>query len=212
MNYTSLLLALVVVACAGCGGTQTAQTSAAASETKPLRVQSADLDIRLHGALGDGDPGTLVRDAGWLEYQLTIENRGTRPLTIRNVKLLTREGRYFDSASAYQEITAPPDMATEVAQDVAVRSAGIAAGQVIPYGGTIVGILSGAASASAAQSKTSASRDFALRRLKDVELAPGGRVRGSAFLPSIADASTLVLLWERGEASGQVDLPLRGGG
>ncbi len=211
MNHTSVLLALVVVACTGCGGAQTVQNSAPASGTKPFRVQSADLDIRLHGALGDGDAGTLVRDAGWLEYQLTIENRGTRPLTIRNVKLLTPEGRYFDSASAYQEITAPPDMATEVAQDVAVRSAGIAAGQVIPYGGAIVGILSGAASASSAQSKTSASRDFALRRLKDVELAPGGRVRGSAFLPSIADANALVLIWERGEASGQVDLPLRAG-
>jgi hypothetical protein len=82
---------------------------------------------------------------------------------------------------------------------------------VIPYGGAIVGILSGAASTSSAQSKTSASRDFAFRRLKDVELAPGGRVRGSAFLPSIPDANALVLIWERGEASGQVDLPLRAG-
>jgi ethanolamine utilization microcompartment shell protein EutS len=175
-----------------------------------VEFRSESLDIRLMGALGTGSEGTLVRDSGWAEYLLEINNRGTIPLTVRNVKLLTSSGRYLDSASQYEEITVPPDAASEIAEDIAVRSAGIAAGRVVPYGGTIVGILSGAVSVSESESEASAQREFALRKLKDVELAPGGRVQGSAFLPRINGAQALVVDWERGKRSERVELALNG--
>jgi hypothetical protein len=95
-----------------------------------------------------------------------------------------------------------------LAQDVAARSVGIAAGQVIPYGGTIVGILSGAAAVSSAQTQANARREFALHKIKEVELAPGGRMTGSAFLPRIRDPKALIVDWGRGNETQQAELSL----
>jgi len=186
----------------------TTGTSRTEPRRDPVEFRSANLEIRLIGSLGVGSEGSLVRDTGWVEYLLEIENRGSSPLTVRNVKLLTSAGRYLDSASKFEEITVPPDAASELAEDIAVRSAGIAAGRVVPYGGTIVSILSGAVSASESESEASARREFSLRRLKDVELAPGGRVRGSAYLPRIEGPEALVVDWERGKALERVELSL----
>ena len=66
------------------------------------RVQSAGLSVRLIGTVGENDAGSLVQDPGWLEYLLAIENGSREPVMIRNVKLLTPEGRYLDSAADYQ--------------------------------------------------------------------------------------------------------------
>jgi len=56
------------------------------------------------------------------------------PLTVKNVKLINVEGRYLESAAAHEQIIRPPDAAAEVAGDIATDAAGIAVGQVIPYG------------------------------------------------------------------------------
>lgn len=206
--YNKLALSILAAFILGCTGPRTAQPPIPILNDEKVQFRSADLDIRLVGALGAGNEGTLVLDAGWVEYLLEIENRGKRPLTIYNVKLLTRDGRYLDSAADYEEITAPPDAASELAEDIAKRSAGIAAGQVIPYGGAIVGILSGAVSASAAQTGANAQREFVLRRLKEVELAPGGRVQGSAFLPAIQSPKSLVLDCGCGGKTERIELSL----
>jgi hypothetical protein len=176
-----------------------------------VQFQSADLGIRVIGIAGaeQGDL-TPIRDPGWLEYRLQIENRGTQPLKVHSVRLLSPQGQYLDSATEYEALAAPPDTATELAQNIAIRSAGIAAGQVIPYGGTIVGLLSGAASASSAQTQANAKREFALRRIKEVELAPGGHLTGSAFLPRIQDPLALVVDVERGDKPKRLELSLRG--
>jgi hypothetical protein len=83
-------------------------------------------------------------------------------------------------------------VSSEVAGHVARSAASAAAGQVIPYGGTVVGIISGALSADAVESAASAGRDFEHRKLKTVELAPGGKATGSAFLPFVTNAKALV--------------------
>lgn len=203
---------VVIAAVSGCAGSNERPTPVPAPKVAPVEFQSASLSIRLVGAVGAAEgEGTLARDPGWLEYLLEIKNVGKRPLTVHNVKLLTAQGRYLNSASEYGELSAPPDVATQVAGDIAVRSAGIAAGQFIPYGGAIVGILSGAASASSSHVAANARRDFALRRIKEVELAPGGRVEGSAFLPIVSDPKALVLDWGDGGKPQQVELPLNSG-
>jgi hypothetical protein len=214
-----LALPLILGAVAGCGGSPDratpaptpAPTQAPAPAPRAVQAQfrSADLSVRLIGVVGaEQAKGAQVPDPGWLEYLLEVENRGTRSLTVHNVKLLTPEGRYLDSAADYAELAAPPDTAKVLAQDVAVRSVGIAAGQVIPYGGTIVGLLSGVASASSAQAQANARREFALRKIKEVELAPGGRMTGSAFLPRIQNPKALILDWGRGNDAQRAELPL----
>jgi hypothetical protein len=204
-------LLLMVGVMAGCGSHPETPRPSPTPKAVQIQFQSADLGIRLIGIAGaeQGD-ATPIRDPGWLEYRMEIENRGRRALTVHNVKLLSPQGQYLDSAAEYEALAAPPDSTTELAQDIAVRSAGIAAGQVIPFGGTIVGILSGAASASSAQTQANAKREFALRRIKEIELAPGGHMTGSAFLPRIQDPQTLVLDWERGDKPQRVELSLRG--
>lgn len=210
---------ICAVAC-GCSTERSARPPApaqpAAGASAQPRVQTADLSVRLIGTVGEDDAGSLVRDPGWREYLLAIENLGAKRVMIRNVKLLTPEGRYLDSASDYDQLAVPPDAATEVATDVARRSAGIAAGQVIPYGGAIVGILSSAVTASATQAKANARGEFVSRRLKDVELAPGGKANGSAFLPNTANPTAVVLDLElaplgsdgRGDRTERLRLPL----
>ena len=200
------------VACAlsvaGCGGSASQPASRPESVSAPVRFESAELRVTLLGVLEPGDPAGAVQDPGWREYQIEIENRGSRPLTVHNVKLLNRSGRYLDSAATYEEITAPPDAAYELAGNVAKSVAGQVAGQVIPYGGSIFGILSGAASISGANAQASAKRAFATRKLKNVELAPAGTVQGSAFLPEIADRQALVIDYGTGDKTGRVEIPL----
>ena len=81
--------------------------------------------------------------------------------------------------------------------------AGQIRGQVIPYGGSIFGILSGAASISSTNAQASAKRAFATRKLKNMELAPGGTAEGSAFLPQIADRQALVIDYGTGDKTGR---------
>jgi hypothetical protein len=200
--------AALTLAIAGCTATTASKDPRPAPLAKPVQYESADIRVRLVGVLRAGNQGTLVEDPGWLEYLLAIQNSGRRALEIRNVKLLTREGRYLDSADSHQQITVPPDAASDIAGSVATRAAGAAAGQVVPYGGTIVGIVSSAVSASAAESKAQARRELDRRKLKDVELAPGGKVTGSAFLPDASNARALVLDYGHGVVTERIEIRL----
>jgi hypothetical protein len=200
---------MIVLAMSGCVTPPASRDPGLAPRFEPSRYESADILIRLAGVLAAGSEGTLVEDPGWLEYVLAIENRGRGTLRVHNVKLLDRDGRYLDSAVSYEQIKVPPEAAAEIAGAVATRAAGAAAGQVIPYGGTIVGIISGAVSATGAESATKARREFELRRLKDVELAPAGSARGSAFLPKVTNARALAVDYGRGEELRRVEIPLR---
>jgi hypothetical protein len=113
-----------------------------------------------------------------------------------------------DSASAYEQITAPPDVGAELVGDVAETAAGMAAGQFIPFGGKIFGVLSSGASAWSAEEKAQAKRAFALRVLKNVELASAGKVEGSAFLPNITGAKTLVVDYAQDNTTNRIEIPL----
>lgn len=175
----------------------------------PIRVKSADLAVTLISIAQMGSEGTLIEDAGWREYVIEIENISTNVFTVENVKLLNQDGRYVDSASTYEQITAPPNAGVAVAGNVAGTVVGAAAGQIIPYGGMIYSVLSSAASASSAEAKSSAKRVFMLRALKDVELAPTGKVEGSAFLPHIMRPKTLVVVYtQNGETTNRIEIPL----
>ena len=175
----------------------------------PILVKSADIAVTLLTIFKQGSEGTLVEDPGWREYVIEIENLSTNVFTVQNVKLLNQEGRYLDSASTYEQITAPPDAGSALAGDVAGTVAGAAAGQVIPFGGTIYSVLSSAASAASAEAKSNAKRVFMLRVLKDVELAPTGKVEGSAFLPHITRPKTLVVDYtQNGVKTYRIEIPL----
>ena len=208
---------LLVVMLAGCAGGQSTQPSgtradsAALAKPQVFSHQSAALNLRLSRVLGAEDPGSLIEAPGWLEYQLVLENTGSRPLTLHGIKLLTRSGRYLRAAEDYAEIRLPPEASSELAEDVAVRSAGIAAGQLIPFGGSIVGLLSSAAKYSEAQTQQEAAAIFSARRMSDVELAPGGKVRGSAFLPRVRNPEALVIDWGRDDDDRRrLEIPLGG--
>jgi len=204
-----LLVLLVILASTGCGSVNETRPTVPDRTVASVQSASDELAIRLSAVLTAADDAALATDPGWLEYRLAIENRSQRDIEIRNVKLLTEGGRYLDSARDYDELAKPPDASAEVAGQVARQGIGIAAGQVIPYGGTIVGLVTGAAAAMSAQEKDNARNAFTLRRIKDVELAAGGRLDGSAFLPAIQQPEALVIDWGTGDETERVTLPLR---
>lgn len=197
-----------LLAITGCAGTTTQPTARSDSIGAPVRFQSARLGVALSGVLGPGDPAGPNNDQGWREYLLEIRNRGKQPLTIHNVKLLARSRRYVDSAATYEEITAPPDAGQAFAGNVAKTVAGQVAGHAVPYGGSIFSILIGAASIPDASTQADAKRAFAVRRLKNVELAPSGAVQGSAFLPDIANRQALVIDYGTGDETDRLEIPL----
>jgi hypothetical protein len=201
----TILIAIALMT-AGCGGSKLAEK--ADRPPTPIQVQTSDLKVTLAGILGVDDEGTLVKDEGWREYVLEVENLSFEDLTVKNVKLLNPTGRYIDSASAYDQIIVPPNTTLEVAGDVAKTAAGFAAGQIIPYGGFLVSMLSSATSTATSGTKGNAQRTFVVRVLKGVELAPGGKVAGSAFLPDIPDAKELVIDYLRGSENGRVEIAL----
>ena len=206
-----LPLVLLIFVAAGC----TPATVPREQDPTPatdIRVYRADgIRIRPIGARWVGDAGTPIKDPGWTEYILAIDNTGGEPLTIYNVKLLNRDGRYLDSARSYEQVTSPPTVASGVAGDLATSAAGVAAGQVVPFGGTIVGLVSRAISASSIESKGNAKRAFDLRKLKAVELAPGGKVTGSAFLPRVINAKALVVDYGHGNDRERIEIQLSPG-
>jgi hypothetical protein len=201
-------LLVLTLAIAGCAGPEVSKAPSPNSMAGPIRVQSADLAVALIRIAGQGNKETLIENSGWCEYVIEIENLSSNALTVQNVKLLNPDGRYVDSASAYEQITAPPDVGVELAGDIAQSAAGIAAGQIIPYGGTIISVLSSAASASSAGTKAHARRVFMLRVLKNVELAPAGKVEGSAFLPNITRPKALVIDYAQDGTPNRIEIPL----
>lgn len=201
------LLALIIII-TGCANSKIADKPVPSSLSNPIQVETIDLTVTLSSIAGPDTPGALIEDPGWREYVLNITNTSTESFTIQNVKLLNQEGRYFDSASSYGQIIAPPDAAVATAGNVANTAAGIAAGQVIPFGGTIYGMLTGAASASSAETKAGAKRAFALRVLKNIELDPEGKVEGSAFLPNIVNPKRVVLDYSKNGSASRVKIDL----
>jgi len=197
-----LVLTLTVVGCAG------PKAQSANSMPDPIRMKSADLAVALIRIAEQGDKETLVEDPGWREYVIEIENISTTALTVQNVKLLNQDGVYVDSASAYEQIIAPPDLGAELAGDVAEKAAGMAAGQIIPFGGQIFSVLSSAVSASSTEAKVNAKHAFALRVLKNVELAPAGKVERSAFLPKITRAKALAVDYAQDGTTYRIEIPL----
>ena len=200
-----IILALTVI---GCVEPKMSKAPIANSMAGPIRVQTADLDVTLIRITEQGNEGTLIEDPGWREYVFEIENLSTNDLTVQNVKLLSQDGRYVDSASAYEEIIAPPNAGVELAGDVAETAAGMAAGLFIPYGGTLFSVLSSSASALSAGAKENAKRAFMLRLLKNIELAPAGMVEGSAFLPKITKPKALVLDYVQDGTTNRIEIPL----
>lgn len=207
-SYFFLPLFALILTGVGCAGPKATKAPSAISILDPIRVQSADLAVALIRIAEKGNKETLVEDPGWLEYVIEIENLSANALTVQNVKLLNQDGRYVDSASAYEQITAPPDVGAELAGDVAQSAAGIAAGQMIPYGGSIFGVLSSAASAWSAGTKKQATRVFRSRVLKNVELAPAGELEGSAFLPNMARPKALVVDYTQDGTTNRIEIPL----
>lgn len=192
----------------GCAGTQDSKGQYFYPLTAPVQVKSDDLTISLLNILGTDGEGTLIENPGWSEYILAIENNGTNFLIIHNVKILNNEGQSEDSALIYEQIIVPPNVSVELAGDVAKTAAGVAAGFVVPFGGSILSLVSRAISASSASAKEKAKIAFTLRVLKNVELAPSEKITGSAFLPNIKDAKALSIDYVVKETIKNIHVPL----
>jgi hypothetical protein len=206
-----LTLLLIAAPLLGCATQSPSRSATAPPGAAPIEIRTDQLAIRLRAMLAQDDSSTLVRAPGWRDYRIEITNLADQPTTIRTVKLRDAQGRYFAAASDITELSAPPDTATQVAGDVALRGVSIAAGQAIPYGGSIVGILSSAARANAQHEQAERRRQFNLRNLRDVELAPGAKFAGSAYLPDIAGPKALAIDWQPLDGEIQrVELPLPG--
>jgi hypothetical protein len=205
-GFRLFLPSVLIVGAVGCGVTTHEFADIGSPVPENMDYNSSEIRIGVVGALRAGDDGTLAGDAGWIEYVLAIENRAERPITVHNIKLATMSGRYLDSAASFDQLSAPPDVGSEIAGDVVRRTVGIAAGQVVPYGGTIVGIIVRAVSASTAGSNVGRKREFDLRKIKSVELAPAGKVTGSAFLPHVTDAKALVVDYSLGDANKRIEI------
>jgi hypothetical protein len=205
LHYFFLPLFILSLTTAGCSGQKASSPNSMAN---PIRVKSAGLALALIRIAEQGDKETLVEDPGWREYVIEIENISANDLTIQNVKLLGQDGAYVDSASAYEQITAPPNVGAEMASDVAGTAAGMAAGQIIPFGGNIFSVLSHTVSASSADAKANAQHTFGSRVLKNVELAPAGKVERSAFLPNILKTKVLVVDYVQDGTTSRIEIPL----
>jgi hypothetical protein len=191
-----------------CAGPEVAEKAYPSKTGHLVRFESPELDIQVVGIIGVEHGYTLVEDSGWREYLFQIKNLSDMPLTVKNVKLSNVEGRYLESAAAYEQIIRPPDVAAEVAGDIATKGAGIAVGQVIPYGGLIIGVFSNVASVSSAGARANAKRSFFLRVLKNVELAPKGQVRGSAFFQDIDYPKALIIDYVLGDSPKRIEFPM----
>lgn len=203
------LLALIGVTVMGCANQSPTRPAATAPTAAPLEIRTDQLAVRLLAILTEGAAATLVSAPGWSDYRIEITNVGDQPAMIRTVKLRDADGRYFASANSIADLSTPPDVASRVAGDVALQGVSIAAGQAVPYGGTIVGIFSGAARANAQQEQAERRRQFKLRNLQDVELAPSSRFTGSAYLPDIEGPVALAIDWRYVDGETQrIELPL----
>ena len=151
-------------------------------------------------------------EAGWWEYELSLANRGQTPVAVGGVKLLTASGRYLQPARSFGETQAAPPVGASVAGDVATGAAGIAAGQVVPYGGLVVTAISSLVRESGDESRTGSEQRFRLRHVPGVELAPGGRMVGSVFFPATGDARSLEIEISRQGKVRSASLPLPGVG
>ncbi len=203
-----VLCFVMIILMNSCGGQKVTETSVMTTMENPILIRTNELFVALLNISDQTHEGSLIEDEGWREYSLEIENISDSPFTIINVKLLNSAGRYVDSAVQYEQIIAPPDLGTELAGDVAETAAVIAAGQIIPYGGTIFSLFSNAASSSSAADKAEARRVFTMRVLKNIELAPAGKVGGSAFLPYITDAKALALDYSQKNKIFRIEIPL----
>ena len=199
---------VVLISAAGCAGTQVSKGTPPNPLTEAIRVESTDLTVTLLNIIGQDEEGTLIENPGWSEYMLEIESHSSKLLTIHNVKILNFDGRYEDSASIYEQIIAPPNVSVELAGDAAKTAAGVAAGLVIPFGGSILSLISHAISSSNLSAKEKAKLDFNLRVLKNVEIVPTEKVIGSAYLPNIKDAKALVLDYVLVDTIRNVQIPL----
>jgi hypothetical protein len=204
-HFFLLPLIVLTLTAFGCAGPK---VPSANLMSNPIRMESANLAVTLIRIAEKGDIDTLVEDPGWCEYVIEIENISKIALTVQNVKLLQQDGSYVDSASAYDQIIAPPDVGAKLAGDVAKNAAGIAAGQIIPFGGQIFNVFSSIFSAASGGANANAQRIFVLRALKNVELAPAGKVERSAFLPNITGAKELVVDYAQEGTTNRIAIPL----
>ncbi len=207
-NHIFLCLIAVMLSTVGCAGNKVSQMSSPRFTTEPMQVESSDLTITVLNIIGQEEEGTLIENPGWSEYIFEIENHSTNLLTIDNVKILNVDGRYEDSASNYEQIIAPPNVSVELAGNAAKTAAGVAAGLAIPFGGSILSLISQAISASSASAKEKAKLNFNLRVLKSVEIIPTEKIVGSAFLPNIKNAKALVMDYVLIDTIRRVQIPL----
>lgn len=200
-------LLLVVIILAGCAPPEQTPGRGAERRFPPVSIEVNGLAVTLTRV---SPTCSRQPEAGWWEYELSLANRGPTPVAVRDVKLLTASGRYLQPARVYGETQAAPLVGASVAGDVATGAAGIAAGQVVPYGGLVVTAISSLVRESGAENRVGSEQRFRLRHVPGVELAPGGKMIGSVFFPAVGDARSLEIEVTRQGKARSASLPLPG--
>ncbi len=182
----------------GCARVDTRGSGPVASAFRPVEAEVSGLWLRLihlhPDRSGEGvREGTREVVGGWLLGEFQLENRGKQPILLSGVKLLTAGGRYLKPAASYDEVLAPPGTGEQVAGTIATSAAGVAAGQVIPFGGVLVHTLTGIARGSNTEARALEEQRFRLRQMLGAELAPGGRMEASVYFPFVDSPQAVVI-------------------
>lgn len=205
-----LLVVFIIVGCTSpnrAAGPGPGQGPGVAPGFRPVSAEVNGVAVTLVRVL---PPVSTESPAGWVDYELSLANRTPNPVVVRSVKLLTATGVYLQPARAYGETQAAPNLGASVAGDVATGAAGIAAGQVVPYGGLVVTAISGFVRGSSHETQVGAEQHFRLRHVPGVELAPGGKMVGSVFFPDVNDARSLEVEVSRQGKTKSERLPVPG--
>lgn len=209
-----LLLVVVLLASACATSTDTGPSTAGPVATAfagnaPSATAAAGLRVSL---LEIAAPTGREIDRGWRAYRLLLEHPGPGMVRISNVRLQTSAGQLVAPAGSHAELQARPERPAGRAQDlggqVATRAAGIAAGQVLPFGGLMVQALSGVGTAAMAEAGVRAERAFRQHSVEGLELAPGARTEGQVWFPAEITPVALVLVVTEGADWEHLSLPL----
>jgi len=89
----------VLITVAGCTAPTATREASPAAVADAKVYRATGIRIRLIEDLRAGDRGTLLESPGWVEYVFAIDNTGSSPLRLHDVKLLNADGRYLASAA-----------------------------------------------------------------------------------------------------------------
>lgn len=221
-KYVSTALWLGAVLLVGCSANS---RIIAEAPTEPLRLalvgEDDGLAITVDGLIVPNGAGSWIRDAGWDEYQLTLENRSDQPLELQGFALQDPADEWRSADTDPKELEDESKQLNRLYKDLGIS---VAIGAV-PFaafaaaGGSAVLLTSSVALTAViltpaflvaggsylVSSRQVEGRDqrYATWEIEtrsipvSLELGPGERIIGSLFFPIVPSPSALVIQYTR---------------